>query len=87
MVSTIQTLPQIKSQEFINHIKQHFMTSPLRYVNKVIQDFIKCCIKSWLHVDLQPDNILFGGARSSSVVTLFAHGVMGRRIDPSLWTH
>ena len=27
------------------------------------------------------------GARSSSVVRAFAHGVMGRRIDPSWWTH
>ena len=27
MVSTTQTLSQIKSQEFIGHIKQHFMTT------------------------------------------------------------
>ena len=27
------------------------------------------------------------GARCSSVVRTFAHGVMGRRIDPSWWTH
>ena len=27
------------------------------------------------------------GARCSSVVRAFAHGTMGRRIDPSLWTH
>ena len=27
------------------------------------------------------------GARCSSVVRAFAHGVMGRRIDPSWWTH
>ena len=32
---------------------------------------------------------LFGyvGARCSSVVRAFAHGAMGRRIDPSWWTH
>ena len=27
------------------------------------------------------------GARCSSVVRAFAHGTMGRRIDPSWWTH
>ena len=27
------------------------------------------------------------GARCSSVVNAFAHGAMGRRIDPSWWTH
>ena len=26
-------------------------------------------------------------ARCSSVVRAFAHGAMGRRIDPSWWTH
>ena len=27
------------------------------------------------------------GARCSSVVRAFAHGAMGRRVDPSWWTH
>ena len=27
------------------------------------------------------------GARCSSVVKAFPHGAMGRRIDPSWWTH
>ena len=27
------------------------------------------------------------GARCSSVVRAFAYGAMGRRIEPSLWTH
>ena len=27
------------------------------------------------------------GARCSSVVRAFAHGAMGRRINPSWWTH
>ena len=27
------------------------------------------------------------GARCSSVVRAFAHGAMGRRIDPMWWTH
>ena len=30
---------------------------------------------------------LFGGARCSSMVRVFTHGAMGRRIDPSWWTH
>ena len=62
MVSTTQTLPQIKSHEIIGDIKQHFMsTSPLTYVKKGIQDFVKCCIKSWVHLDIRPNNMLFGG--------------------------
>ena len=32
----------------------------------------------WVH-----GSILHGGARCSSVVRAFAHGAMGRRIDPS----
>ena len=28
-----------------------------------------------------------GGARCSSMVRVFAHGAMGRQIDPSWWTH
>ena len=27
------------------------------------------------------------GARRSSMIRAFAHGAMGRRIDPSWWTH
>ena len=30
---------------------------------------------------------LSAGARCSSVVRAFAHGAIGRRIDPSWWTH
>ena len=41
MVSTTQTLAQIKPRDFIDHIKQHFMTSPLTYVTNGIQEFIK----------------------------------------------
>ena len=38
MVSTTQTLAQIKSQEYIGHIKQHFTTaSSLTYVTNCIQ--------------------------------------------------
>ena len=32
-------------------------------------------------------SILHGGARCSSVVRAFAHGAMGRRIDPSWGGH
>ena len=54
---TTQTLSQIKSQEFISLIQKYFITSPLI---KGIQDFVKCYIKSWVHLDLWP-NMLFGG--------------------------
>ena len=30
---------------------------------------------------------ILAGARCSSVVRAFAHGAMGRRIDPSWWTN
>ena len=59
MVSSTQTLAQIKSAEFIGHINQHFMTtSPLTYVTNGIQDFVKCSIKGWVHLDLRPDHML-----------------------------
>ena len=67
MVSTTQTLSQIKSQEIIGHIKQHSITtSPFTNVTNGIQDFVKCCIKSWMHLDLQPDNMLFDGLQPTS---------------------
>ena len=31
-------------------------------------------------------SILHDGARCSSVVTAFAHGEMGHRVDPSWWS-
>ena len=30
------------------------------YVTSGIQDFVKCCIKNWVYLDLRPDNMLFG---------------------------
>ena len=38
MISTTQTLAQIKTQEFIDDTKQNFMTSPVTYVTNDIQD-------------------------------------------------
>ena len=32
-------------------------------------------------------HLLVWGARCSSMVRVFTHGAMGRRIDPSWWTH
>ena len=61
IVSTTQTLSEIKSQEIIGHIKQHFMTSPLTYVTNDIQHFVKILYKSWVHLDLRADNMLLGG--------------------------
>ena len=51
ILSTAQILAQIKSQEFVIHINQHFITtSPLTHVTNSIQDFVKCCIRSWVHL-------------------------------------
>ena len=59
MVSTTQTLSQIKSQEVIGHIQNHFITSPLAYVTNGIQDFVKK-----LYPKLgAPDSMLFGGVQ------------------------
>ena len=35
-------------------------TSPVTNITNGIQDFVKCCIKSWVHLSLQPNNMLFG---------------------------
>ena len=69
MVCMTQTLPQIISHKLTGHIQKHFITSYLTYVTNVIQDFtfVKCCIESLLHLDLSPDNMLFGGLQ---IVTL-----------------
>ena len=61
MVSTTKPLSQIKSPEIIDHIKQNFVTTrPLTYVTNANKAFIKCCIKRWVHLDLQPNNMIFG---------------------------
>ena len=49
MVYTTQTLPYIKSQEFIGHIKNYFMTSPLTYVTNGIQDFGSEMLRAFAH--------------------------------------
>ena len=50
MVSTTQTLAQIKPREFIGHIKEHFMAiSPLTDVTNSLHDFVECCFKSCKH--------------------------------------
>ena len=40
MVSTTQTVSQIKSQEFIGHIQKYIITSPLAYVTHAIQSIL-----------------------------------------------
>ena len=48
MVSTIQTLSQIKSQEIIGHIQKHLITtSPLTYVTNCIQDFVSKVVSTF----------------------------------------
>ena len=47
MVTNTQKLSQIKSQDFIGHIRRHFITtSPLTYVTDGIQDFVKMLSKT-----------------------------------------
>ena len=41
---------------------------PLTYVTNGIHDFIKCCIKRWVHLDLRPNNMLFGGPQPFKVI-------------------
>ena len=45
---------RVQSQEIIGHIKQN------SHVTSGIHDFVKCCIKRWVHLDLQPDMLLGG---------------------------
>ena len=67
MVSTTQEVAQNKSQEFIDRIKQHFLTKPpLKHVTHCIRDLVKCCVKGCVHLDLRPDNMLFGAPRPST---------------------
>ena len=42
------------------HTKTPYHKSSHIYVTNGIQDFVKCCIKSWLHLDIQLHNMLFG---------------------------
>ena len=66
--STTHTLSQNNSQEIIGIIKQHFpTTSHLMYVANGIHDFVKWCIKSWMHLDLRPDNMLFSGLQPTDI--------------------
>ena len=41
MASSTQTLAEIKSKEFIDHMKQHFITKSSYKVTNSIQDFVK----------------------------------------------
>ena len=89
MVSTIQTLPQIKSPKFISQIKQHLMTSLLTSITNGIQEFVKCCLKSWMPLNFRPTNMLFGRLQSDgrkdmfylmTHSTLFIYGYMASNV-------
>ena len=45
--------------------------------------FVTPVVEHWLEREIAQ----FHPVRCSSVVRAFAHGAMGRRIDPSWWTH
>ena len=53
-------------------------------VGEVSSIFVKVFPFSFAKI---PFVIMFSGARCSSVVRAFTNGAMGRRIDPSWWTH
>ena len=65
--STIQTLSQIKSQEFVDNIQKHFITQ----VSNDILDFIKCCIKVGCTLTFDPlYNMLFGRLRPEGNISV-----------------
>ena len=69
MVSTAQTLPQIKSQEIIGHIEQHFMsTSPLYHVRNNFTWFIQLWSRKKTPLRLTNCNIVL-----TSHIALSAH--------------
>ena len=45
------------------------------FPHKKCHDFVKCCIKTLMHLDLRPDNMLFGGLQPIADVTLAMHAV------------
>ena len=61
MVSSTQTLAQIKSEKYIGNINQHFITSHLTYITNGIHYFVKC----WMNLKLQPVNMLFARLQAS----------------------
>ena len=70
-----QTVARIKTREYTGHRKQHFMTiSPVTYVTNDIQCFLKCCIKSPVHLVIRPGNISFARLQPvSGTLVLFKH--------------
>ena len=67
--STTQTLTQINHKNVLaTQNSTLYQQVPSQVING-IREFVKCSVKS--------------GARCSSVVRVFAHGAMGRWIDPS----
>ena len=46
-------------------------TSPFTYVTNGIQDIVNCCNKSWVHLDLQSDSILFGNYNHKAAEAFF----------------
>ena len=44
-----------------SHKTELYGNSPLTHVTNDIQDLVKCSIKRWMHLDLRPDDMLFGG--------------------------
>ena len=71
-------LVQVKPQKCIDHKRQQFITL---YVTNGIHDFVKRCIKSWVHLDLQPNKMI---SINDVQERLLGHAVSesSRRISP-----
>ena len=60
-----------------------YVKGPFIYIYIYIYIYMYVYVMGW-YVDI---SMHVKGARCSSVVRTFAHGAMGRRIEPSWWTH
>ena len=64
-------------------------TNPPKFnsVYSFIHTYIHLSIHFYSFLSICQSSYTFRGARCSSVVRALAHGAMGRRFDPSCWTH
>ena len=65
-------------------VYMHAHVCVCRFVTMAVCVYINISIYKYIYIYIYISNAL---CRGSSVVIVFAHGAMGRRIDRSLWTH
>ena len=63
--------------------KGSFICTILKDRIKHTSAIVTSVVEHWLNLTISPSSSSSWGARCSSVVREFAHGTMGRRIDPS----